>query len=351
MFAGNKFSYESAKLRARLANRLSGEKIETLLKCKSLEEAVLHLKGTYYEVFYESYTKTGYLGLAELAIKKREIDTLMSLRLGFSGSERSFVSALLSSYEIENLKAVLAVWFNGVVLQRAPLKQEVFLRETILHPVSYDRLLAAQDFPGVIDALKDSPYAAVLSPHVEQTRSQKTLFFFHAALDSYYYTHLKLAINTLAAGDRLLARRFFATEVDFENLLAQLRYKDAGMNLRDALSYFFHGGSRINQENISDLIENTQALRNFLQKSYSQVEVKIPGSVHITREVELYKDAVMAHLGKFMRMSDPLSIAPVVAYFYWVREEEYLVISLLEGASFGMDEKQMEEILCLSQQQ
>lgn len=351
MFAGSKFSYESAKLRARLANRLSKEKIATLLHSKSLEEAVLHLQGTYYEVFYESYTKTGYLSLAELAIKKREIDTLLSLRLGFSGAERNFISALLSSYEIENLKAVISIWFNSTILQRAPLRQEVFLREKMLYDISYDHILAAYDFAGVVEALKDSPYGKVLAPFTDKCRMQRTLFYFYVALDMYYYTHLKLAVDNLDASDRLLSRRFFATEVDFENLIAQLRYREANVEAQEALSYFLHGGSKVNESNVIELIQNRQVLRTWMQKNYPQVQIKTSQGSPLMREVELFRNAVMAHLGKFMRMSNPLSIAPVIAYFYWIREEERLVISLLEGTSFGMDEKQMEETLCLSQLQ
>ncbi len=351
MFWGSKFSYESAKLRARLAQRLSKEKIATLLKCKNLEEAVQHLRGTYYEVFYESYTKTGYLGLAELAVKKREIDTLLGLRSGFWGAERNLMGAFLYTYEIENLKDVLAIWFNGMILHRTPLKQEVFLRQAILHAIPYERLMNATDFHLVLDTLKETPYASVLEPYADLCRSNKTLFYFFAALDIYQYSHLKLAVNNLDARDRLLASRFFGTEIDFENMLAQLRYKDAGVERQEALRYFIPGGSHLHTDNISDVLQNMQSVRAYIKKTYSQVDIKIPQDIHLLREVEMYRNAVMGHLAQMMRMADPLSIAPVIAYFYWIREEEHLVISLLEGASFGMDEKAMEEALCLSQPQ
>ncbi len=351
MLWGSKFSYESAKLRARLAQKLSKEKFATLLKSKNLEEAVQHLRGTYYEIFYESYTKTGYLSLAELAIKKREIDTLLGIRSGFWGAERNLIGAFLYTYEIENLKDILAIWFNSIILKRMPLKQEVFLRQTILNPIPYERLLNASDFHSVIDCLKETPYASVLEPYADECRSNKTLFYFFAALDIYQYSHLKLAVNNLDARDRLLASRFFGTEIDFENMLAQLRYKDAGMDRQEALRYFIPGGSHLHIDNIADVLQNPQAVRTYLKKTYHQIDVKIPQDIHLMREVELYRNAVMGHLAQIMRMADPLSIALVIAYFYWIREEEHLVISLLEGTSFGMDEKAMEEALCLSQLQ
>lgn len=351
MFLGSKFSYESAKLRARLAQKLPKEKINALLKCRSCEEALQHLRGTHYEVFYESYSKTGYLGLAELAVRKREIETLTALRSGFWGAERNLFGAFLYTYEIENLKDALAIWFNEEILKRLPLKQELFLRQTILHPIPYEKLLKASDFQSVLDTLKDTPYAAVLEPHADACRSAKTLFYFFAALDIYQYSHLKLAINNLDARDRLLAGRFFGTEIDFENILGQLRYKDAGMDPKEALRFFIPGGSRLHANNISEIIQNPQSVRTYLKKTYTQTAVNLPQEdIHIMREVEMYRNAVMANLAKVMRMANPLSIAPLIAYFFWIREEERLVFSLLEGVSLGMDEEAMEEALCLSRQ-
>ncbi|MGL4524950.1 MAG: V-type ATPase subunit [Spirochaetia bacterium] len=348
MFSAGKLSYESAKLKARLSHRLPQEKISALLKCKNIEEAVLHLQGTYYEVFYESYTKTGYLGMAELAIKKREIDALMSIRLGLSGQVRKFVVAMLSLYEIENLKGVLAVWLNANILGRRPLRVTVYLKEKILTDIPYEQVLAAKDFATIVELLKDTPYGPALRPYVDISKTNKTLFYFSVALDMFYYSHLKFAINGLKGADRLLASRFFGTQVDFENLRAQLRYKDYKIDFQSAQKYFLHGGSRVQENDISQIIQNSQNVRTFLQSTYGESVPKCATNVSLLREIEMYQRLEMDRMGRFMLTSNPLGIAPIIAYFYWMREEQDLVVSLLECVYYGLDEKETGAVTCLS---
>jgi vacuolar-type H+-ATPase subunit C/Vma6 len=94
----NQFAYVNTKLRSRLSKCLTDEQLESLIKAPSISEAVLLLRGTYYEAYDKAYEEAGDLRLAELAIAREEINLFKGAYGGLFERRKSFYQG--AGYEV-----------------------------------------------------------------------------------------------------------------------------------------------------------------------------------------------------------------------------------------------------------
>jgi hypothetical protein len=113
------YAFINAKLRARLSKLLDDDFFSALVRTHSLIDALELLKTTAYQNLEQIYSRTGDLKMAELQLFREEIRILSDVLRHVEGSVRDFCGALLTYYEIENLKRVMRLWFDRVVRGRA----------------------------------------------------------------------------------------------------------------------------------------------------------------------------------------------------------------------------------------
>jgi vacuolar-type H+-ATPase subunit C/Vma6 len=326
---------------------LSNEQKEALTRCGSLQEAVLLLKNTRYQVFYDAYTKTGEITLGELAIMQSKIDLFLSIRSGFFGAERNFVNALLLEMEIHNLKTVLGAWFSSIMLKHNKPQHELFLRQNMIHTIDIDAILKSSSYQGIVDALSNTPYAAVLQPYIAKAETSGSLFYLTVALDIYRYQRIKRAVINLPNSVAQKVRISLAVERDFANLTAQLWYKRANMPESEAAEFLLPDGLHLNRQHIFEVIQSSQNVQQFLQESYPLENVPPSVSNDVIELVEYYHHIHTTKRVLALAADNPLTVSPVLSYLSTTLIEERLVINLLEGVNLHVGEQRLREVLCL----
>jgi vacuolar-type H+-ATPase subunit C/Vma6 len=249
-------------------------------------------------------------------------------------------------FEIENLKILISTWFNKVIFkQRIVINDNLFLREKILNDIPYDDIINAGDFGALAAALGRTVYG----PVIEGVLESKSLFQIGVALDRYYYHALYMSSNMLPGNSRLMARRFFGTTVDFENLICQLRYRRMRFNASNNYNeYFIEGGRLVTVNNIDEVTANEASVKTFLENTFSgsysergEEGGDIIELVEHTRNEELY------HIARAFLAMQPDSIATLIAYFLIMHREHMQVITVLQSHYYNLDEEKTREALCL----
>jgi vacuolar-type H+-ATPase subunit C/Vma6 len=344
----NQYAYINTKLRSRLARRLSNEQFESLIKAKSLNEAVFLLRGSYFEAYDKSYSETGDLRLAEQTLADEEVNLFKGLTVGSSNEESRFIRALLTKFEVENLKIIISSWFNRVVYHnRLNLGQNLYMRSTVLNSIDSDALLNATDYGSFSATLLATPYGAELAKVLES----KSLFNIALALDKFYYHQLCSSSNMLLGQSRLMARRFLSREVDFENLISQIRYRAQRFSeTNNYNSYFIEGGRLVTTSNIEAIVANKNSIRSFLEQNFPasfNLSDGDDGNDEGVALAEFVYEHEMATMARSYLSLAPDSIAVVAAYFWLIKREHTQVVSVLQGHSYNLSEEAIRRVLCL----
>jgi len=140
-------------------------------------------------------------------------------------------------FEIENLKTVLRAVHYQVARSRA-LASLIPLGPTRWR---WDVLVEAGSVAGVIDQMRDSPYAAPLQNAMERYQQEGRLFFLEVALDLFYFQKLVRLIESQSGKDASEARRFLGRWIAVQNLLWAYRYRTYGrMTPEEIINYTLH---------------------------------------------------------------------------------------------------------------
>ena len=108
----SKYSFINAKLRARISKILPDELLQEIAKASSLDAALTLLRKTGFAGLGKTYSETGDLKQVELDLLKKEIELYKDIREYLHSGPRELVDALLSKFEIDNLKNTIRIYFN-----------------------------------------------------------------------------------------------------------------------------------------------------------------------------------------------------------------------------------------------
>lgn len=335
------YAFLAARLRTRIGKLLPDERLEEIAKAATVDEALLLLRGTRYEVLAAPWNASGDLRAVEAALRSMEIDMHAELRRDREEPLRSFIDALAQRLEAANLKDALRLWFDARFRGGDMSVRSGYLhRATVVHPVDLDAVLEAADAEALAAALAGTPYENVAAAEAGRAVAAGSLFELELALDRLHFKLLFDAMKALGPVDRKVAERQVGLEVDLTNLAWLVRFRAyGGMGAKEALARLIPWGAPLDAKAISAAWETgnlSEAVGGMLGDR--GLQVLAGGGGNELSRLSLIERA-LRELGlveaRKLLSGDPFTVGVVLAYLRLEREEMARVRTGLGAARYG----------------
>jgi V/A-type H+/Na+-transporting ATPase subunit C len=350
----SKYSFINAKLRARISKILPEEVFRHLAKASSLDAALALLRESPFADLEQVYATTGDLKLAELELLKSEIGLYQNIRQYLHPSSKRLVDALLSQFEIENLKNAIRVYFDRRIRKRpADTSAHYVLHETIIHAIPIDIIVNAESFDEIAGVCEGTPYGQIVQKYGHTAESEGSLFRLEIALDHYYYDSLLAAIGALDRRDRAVAMRLVGVEIDLENISWIIRFKSFyDLPLEAVLATIIPGGFNLSGSIIDELYRAqnvTSVLQGFVEGKYPGLSALLSAqtSSSTSRLVLIRRilDEIRKHEVQRILSGYPFTIGIILSYFVLKREELRRIRMLLNAKQYGRKQERIESLI------
>ena len=350
----SKYSFINAKLRARISKILPEAVFRQLAKASSLDAALALLRESPFADLEQVYATTGDLKLAELELLKSEIGLYRDIRQYLHPSSRRLVDALLSQFEIENLKNAIRVYFDRRIRKRpADTSVHYVLHETIVHAIPVDIITNAESFDEIAGVCEATPYGQIVRKYGHTVETEGSLFRLETALDHHYYGELLAAIGALDRRDRAVAIRLVGVEIDLENISWIIRFKSFyDLPLEAVLATIIPGGFNLSGSIIDELYRAqnvTSVLQGFVEGKYPGLSALLSAqtSSSTSRLVLIRRilDEIRKHEVQRILSGYPFTIGIILSYFVLKREELRRIRMLLNAKQYGREQERIESLI------
>src|SRR4030042_2905375 len=271
----SKYSFINAKLRARISKILPDEMFDQLAKAPSLDEALALLRETPFAGLEEMYSRTGDLKQAELELLKSEIELYRNIRQYLHHNSMELVDALLTQFEIDNLKSARRIYFDRKIRNRpGDTSMHYILYNRIIHDIPVDIIVNAENFDEIAGACEGTPYTQIIRKYSHTVESEGSLFRMEIAFDHFYYQNLLASIAKLDRKERTIALRLAGIEIDLQNINWIIRFKNFyDLPLEAVLAAIVPGGFNLDRA----IMEEFYAAQNVTSLLQGFVKSKYPG--------------------------------------------------------------------------
>ena len=340
----SKYAFINAKLRGRISKILPEESFTQLSRAPSLDAALALLRDTAYSGLEGIYATTGDLKLAELELLKLEIGLYIELGQHLHKNTQPILQALLTRFEIDNLKNAIRVYFDRRVRGRSvEASVHYVLHEKIIHSIPMDIVLNANDFDEIAGVCRDTPYCEIIRKHSHVVESEGSLFRLEVALDHYYYEILLDSVKQLSASDQRIAQRLIGVEIDLQNIswiMRLKRYYDLPMEA--VLSTLIPGGYSLRRQQIEGLYSArnmTSVLQDFVKEQYPGLSTLLgtptSDSAARLRVLQQILEEIKRQEVQHILSGYPFTIGIILAYFFLKGDEMARVRTLLNARHYG----------------
>jgi V/A-type H+-transporting ATPase subunit C len=349
-----KYSFINAKLRARISMILPDEVFHQLAKASSLEAALALLRGTPFAELERIYSETGDLRLAELELLKMEIGLYKNLKQFLHDDSKVVVDALLSGFEIENLKNAIRIYFDRQIRKRSvETAVHYIIYEPIVHDIPIDIITNAASFDEVAGVCEGTPYSRIIRKYSHTVESEGSLFRMEVGFDHFYYNNLLSAIDKLDIADRKVALRLTGVEIDLQNISWIIRFKNFyNIPLEAVLAVLIPRGMNLTKAVIEELYSSqniSSVLQGFIKDRYPGLSVLLSSKasditsrlILIRRILEEIKKQEVRHI----LAGYPFTIGIILAYFILKRDELNRIMMVLNAQKYGKQQERIESML------
>ncbi len=350
----SKYALINAKLRARISQILPDEVFSQLAKAPSVDAALALLRETPFAGLETIYNETGDLKLAELELLKREIELYKGVRRYLHDSPRKVVDALLTQFEIENLRNAIRVYFDRKIRHR-PVDTSIhyILHEPIIHPIPIDVILNAESFDEIAGVCTGTPYAQIIRKYSATVESEESLFRMEMGFDFYYFGNLIDAVNNLERLDRETALRLIGVEIDLRNISRVIRFKSFyDLPLEAVMTTIIPGGFNLNKGIIDELYQAqnvASVLQGFVEGKYpgltALLSAQTAGSTARLVLIQRILDEIRRHEVQRILGGYPFTIGIILAYFVLKSEELKKIRMVLNAKLYGREQERIESML------
>ncbi len=350
----SKYAFINAKLRARISKILPREVFDQLAKAPSLEAVLAILRETPFAELERTYSATGDLKQAELDLLRTEIGLYRNVRQYVHPDCLEMVDALLSQYEIDNLKNAIRIFFDRSIRKRAAdASMHYILYERIIHDIPIDIVVNASDFDEIAGVCEGTPYSQVIRKYSTTVESEGSLFRMELALDHFYYKTLLSAIEKLEPADRAIALRLAGVEIDLQNIRWIIRFKRYyDLPLEAVMAAIVPGGFNLSQAAIDELYRAqnvTSVLRGYVRSRYPTLSALLSSETSDSMSRLLLIRAIMEEIMKYevhrILTGYPFTIGIVLAYFLLKRRELSKLRIILNAKQYGVERERIESML------
>ncbi len=339
------YGFINAKLRARISKLLDDEKLQQMVQARSLTETLGLLRGTSYETIDEVYRKTGDLKLGELEFFKIEVSIYEEITRYAEGVLLRVVRALLLRYEIDILKNAIRLFFDKNLRHRSIEAARYYVyRKKILHDISIDEIIGANRVEGIAEALKKSPYRAIVEENWENVEKTGSLFALEIAFDRFYYQNLLNETARLSQTDRRVVERLIGVEIDLQNIYWITRYIGYYNVSSDRLhTLIVPGGHNLSAGTVEDALhaENvTHFLQGILKSNYPDISMLLSSDTRDSTSrlllIERLLEQIMIHEVKKTLAGFPFTIGIILSYYILKRNEIRKMQTILNAKQYEL---------------
>ncbi len=350
----SKYSLINAKLRARISNIVSDEVLRQLAGAPSVEAALALLRETPFAGLEETYSGTGDLRMAELELLKAEIELYRNIKQYLGSDSIEFIDALLTQFEIDNLKNAIRIFFDRKIRSRpGDSSIHYILYEHIIHDIPIDIVVNAENFDEIAGVCEGTPYSHIIRKYSRTVESESSLFRMEIAFDHFYYTNLLAAIDKLGRRDRTIALRLAGVEIDLQNINWIIRFKNFyDLPLEAVLAAIIPGGGNLDTTIIAELYSAqniTSALQGFVRGRYpglsAFVSAKASDATSRLLLIQQMLNEIMKHEVQRILVGYPFTIGIILAYFILKRSELRKIRIILNTKQYGVQQERIESMI------
>ena len=350
----SKYALINAKLRARISKILPDGVFGQLAKAPSLEAALALLREGPFAGLEQIYAGTGDLKLAELELLKDEIGLYRGIRKHLHSDSKPLVDALLSHFEIENLKNAIRIYFDKKVRKRAAeAGTHYVLYDPIVHSIPIDIILNAAGFDEIAGVCSGTPYQRIIDKYSHVVESKGSLFRMEMAFDHYYYEQLIAAIRRLDKRDRDVALRLIGVEIDLQNISWIIRFRKFYQLPLDAvLATLVPGGFSLDKTTVEELYRAqnvTSVLQGFVEGKYPGLSTLLSSSASDSTSrlmlIQRILDEIRRQEVRRILAGYPFTVGIILAYFILKGEELKKVRMILNAKQVGRSLERIESML------
>jgi vacuolar-type H+-ATPase subunit C/Vma6 len=350
----SKYSFINAKLRARISKILPEDMFEELAKSPSLEAALVLLRDTPFAKLEEIYSTTGDLKQAELELLRSEIELYRNIKQYLHRNSIELVDALLSQFEIDNLRNAIRIYFDRKIRKRAgDTGIHYILYDRIIHDIPIDIIINAESFEEIAAACGGTPYNQIIMKYYHTVESEGSLFRMEIAFDHYYYKNLLASIDKLDRRDRAIAMRLVGVEIDLQNINWIIRFKNFyDLPLEAVLAAIVPGGFNLDIAVMEELYvaQNvTSVLQGFVKSKYPGLSALLSSHTSdstsrllLIRRIleEIMKQEIHRILAGY-----PFTIGIILSYFVLKRNELKKIRTILNAKYYRIEQERIESML------
>lgn len=349
-----KYAFINAKIRARISKLLSEETLRQIATAGSVDEALVLLRDTSFDILEEIYTKSGDLKLAELELLKSEIEVYGTIAKYVRDEILEFVRSLLLRFEMDNLKNALRIFFDGKIRKRnVEDAVHYILYDNIVNIINIDAIINAENLGDIAQSLGGTPYGAVIEKQRVTVEEEGSLFRLEVALDHLFYTNLIIQARGLRGIDRREALRLIGVEIDLQNINWIIRFKNFyNLPLQQVLSLIIPSGFNLDSASITKMYssQNVSAiLNNVLKKKYPGLSTMLTTQTSDSSSrlllIERILEQIMNHEIQRILQGYPFTIGIILCYFLLKKNEITRVRTVLNAKHYSVAEERIEGML------
>jgi V/A-type H+-transporting ATPase subunit C len=350
----SKYALINAKLRARISNIVPDEVFRQLAAAPSLEAALALLRETPFAGLEEIYSGTGDLRTAELDLLKTEIQLYRNVKQYLHRDSLELVDALLSRFEIDNLKNAIRIFFDRKIRNRpGDSSIHYILYDHIIHDIPIDIIVNAETFDEIAGVCEGTPYSPIIRKYSRTVESESSLFRMEIAFDHFYYSNLLAAIEKLDHKDRSTALRLVGVEIDLQNIDWIIRFRNFyDLPLEAVLAAIIPGGGNLDRTIIAELYSAqniTSALQGFVRGRYpglsAFVSAKASDATSRLLLIQQMLNEIMKYEVQRILVGYPFTIGIILAYFILKRSELRKIRIILNTKQYGVQQERIESMI------
>jgi len=350
----SKYSFINAKLRARISKILPEETFNDLAKASSLDDALALLRETPFAGLEEIYSRTGDLKQAELELLKNEIELYRNIRQYLHHNSMELVDALLTQFEIDNLKNAIRIYFNRKIRKRSDdISIHYILYDRIINEIPIDIILNAENFDEIAGICEGTPYGQIVRKYSHTVESEGSLFRMEIAFDHFYYKNLLSSIDKLDKRDRTIALRLAGVEIDLQNINWIIRFKNFyNLPLEAVLAAIVPGGFNLDSAIMDQLYSAqnvTSVLQGFVKSKYPGLSALLSSHTSDSTSrlllIRRILEEIMKHEVQRILTGYPFTIGIILSYFVLKRNELKKIRIILNAKQLGIHHERIESII------
>ena len=350
----SKYSFINAKLRARISKILPDEMFDQLAKAPSLDEALALLRETPFAGLEEIYSRTGDLKQAELELLKNEIELYRNIRQYLHHNSMELVDALLTQFEIDNLKNAIRIYFNRKIRKRSDdISIHYILYDRIIHEMPIDIILNAENFDEIAGVCEGTPYSQIIRKYSHTVESEGSLFRMEIAFDHFYYNNLLASIDKQDKRDRTIALRLTGVEIDLQNINWIIRFKNFyALPLDAVLAAIVPGGFNLDKSIIDELYSAqnvTSVLQGFVKSKYPGLSALLSSHTSDSTSrlllIRRILEEIMKHEVQRILAGYPFTIGIILSYFVLKRNELKKIRIILNAKQLRIQQERIESMI------